>query len=206
MAQAENEEAVVVVFDLTAEDIDRAFADNPVQRKTRRWSLLFLAILPLAYVATGTRSYTSGEALSSALLFFVLPMVFAVALFLFFLRLARPGPRTLATFRDEDRRQTYRFERDAFEVRTGTTQARVAYRGLHAFTDGKDALLLFTRPNVMHLVPKRVLSLEELERVTGWLRAGVEPPQRTFPLVRVLVIWVVLIVAFLAIWLVLTPN
>lgn len=99
-----------------------------------------------------------------------------------------------------DTNVTYRFDNNGFTIRSASTTASVAYRGLVKTRRGKSTLLLFTTGQIAQLVPLRAFTTDERARVLAFL----PPDQKAIvntPWKRVVVLWVVLVATFLTIWL-----
>jgi len=130
------------------------------------------------------------------------PVIFMTVLYLTFLfviplRAAKGQIRNLE--RAGDTNVTYRFDDEGLTIRSSGASASMAYRRLVKSRRGKTTLLLFSTPQIAQIIPLRAFSADELERVLAFL-----PPDQKGSGIggwkRVALLWVVVLVAFLAIW------
>ena len=150
----------------------------------------------------------NGRLLSPAAIAPVAVMVVLYATFSFLIPSRNAKNQIDVLKRAGDTNVTYRFDDDGFTIRSASATASVAYRALGKTRRGKSTLLLFTTGQIAQLVPLRAFTTDESARVLAFL----PPDQKAIggtPWKRVVVLWVVLVAAFLAIWLFLnseTPN
>ena len=76
----------------------------------------------------------------------------------------------------------------------------MAWAAVHAQVVTKGAFLLYPSAQICVVVPKRAFAEADQLRLAKELEARVAPLKRGGGAVRALVLWVVLIVAFLALW------
>lgn len=101
----------------------------------------------------------------------------------------------------------YTFTPGTVEINTAKANSRFRYDGLYRYHVTKTTLLLYTSSQVAQIVPVRAFTQDELASVRGWLDANVKKASRVpGGLRRMLALWVLLIVAFLAVWLFLAPD
>ncbi len=178
---------------LTQDDLHLGMREMPGARLVR-W-------LPLATLVPVV-AFAMGDDFIWASAVGAVTLAFAFAIIYFNRSAAR---RLFRNIRPEAREIRVRFDAEGFGLNTPDASSKHSYRALHRFVEGRTALLLYTQHNLAQIVPKRVFSAEELERVRAWLRAGVTPQKRRNPYTRILILWVVLIFSFLMIWQLLSP-
>jgi hypothetical protein len=110
------------------------------------------------------------------------------------------GRRSLAGKSDRERTLTWRFTPETFEITTVTTYTRMQWSGVHRIVEGKDTFAVYTSEAIVQIIPKRAFRPEEVETLRGMFARYVTPRKRPNNLGRIIVLWVVLVLVFLAIW------
>lgn len=133
-----------------------------------------------------------------------------VAVLLVFTNLGSTRLQARRFFKDIDadkRETTYVFTPTALEVTTKNSHVKQDYEALKRFVLMPHTLLLYSSSSVAQIVPLRAFDPTDRERVIGWVRAQVKPsPKVPLALKRTVGLWVVLVVAFVAIWWFLNPR
>jgi hypothetical protein len=98
---------------------------------------------------------------------------------------------------------TFRFDEESVTTHAPGSTATTAYRAIPGWREVDSAFLINCGPNAANIVPKRAFAPGDLERVRALLAANVKvaPPPGRKGLRRTFIVWVMLIVAFLVIWL-----
>jgi len=95
----------------------------------------------------------------------------------------------------------YFFDGQGYQTRAPGREGRAEWGTLHAFAETPAAFLLYVSPHIFHLVPKRAFPEADQARLSAELRARVKPLAKSpSGLKKTLVLWIVLIVAYLVIW------
>lgn len=95
----------------------------------------------------------------------------------------------------------YFFDAEGYQTRATGREGRAEWGTLHAFAETPAAFLLYVTPQIFHLVPKRAFPEADQARLSAELRARVKPLGKSpSGLKKALVLWIVLILAYFAIW------
>jgi hypothetical protein len=196
--QALETEPAIGEADVSAADLAEVVTQLPAFK--RPW------LGPVVIAAAGLLSLSIlPDFTRETLLTVALPLLFFIALTAFFQRAGRRAwiAQALANVGG---RTTFRFDDYGFTSESGLRQHRLAWASLARAVETPHAFLIYTTPQTVLIVPKRAftdadvaaLSRRLPERITpkplpgaGLLAGGTK---------RTLVLWVVLVVAFLAIW------
>jgi hypothetical protein len=128
------------------------------------------------------------------------PLAAAIGWF-FWRRLFRSGAhRSVAGKTDRELTVTWRFTPETFEITNSTTYTRMQWSTVHRCLEGKDVFALYTSEAIVQIIPKRAFRPEDIEPLKGMFATHITPRKRPPMAARMLVLWVVLIVMFLAIW------
>lgn len=93
----------------------------------------------------------------------------------------------------------YFFDGQGYQTRAPGREGRAEWGTLHAFAETPAAFLLYVSPHIFHLVPKRAFPEADQARLSAELRARVKPLGKSpGGLKKALVLWLLLIVAYLA--------
>ncbi|HEV8548437.1 MAG TPA: YcxB family protein [Polyangiaceae bacterium] len=96
----------------------------------------------------------------------------------------------------------YVFDEQGYQTRAPDREARADWTSLHGFAETPEAFLLFVSPQLVIVIQKRALSPADQAQLLELLRARVKPQSLgSSGVKRLLVLWLVLIVAFIVIWL-----
>jgi len=108
---------------------------------------------------------------------------------------------------DAGRRQTaYVFTPTSLTVTTKNSHVRQDYEALKRYVLTPHTLLLYSSSSIAQIIPLRAFVSGDRERVIAWIRAQVKPsPKVPGALKRTVVVWLMLVVAFAAIWWLLNP-
>jgi len=190
---------VIATIALTEADIRAGLADMAGGIWQRG---VFMAVLVGAYVAfAGSSGMLNSPAAIAPVAFLVL--VWAAFSFLIPSRNAKIQIEVL--MRAGNTNVTYRFDSEGITIQSANATTNFSYRGLVRTRRGKHALLLYTNGQIAQLVPLRAFTAEERTRVLAFL----PPNQKAIGATswkRVVVVWVLLVVAFLGIWLALNSE
>ena len=135
-----------------------------------------------------------------------LPAAFAVLLTVLFQRAARRAWIKQA-LTNVGGPTTFRFDDYGFASESSMRQHRLAWAVLVRVPETAQAFLVYTTPGTVLIVPKRAFADAEVARLRRWLPERITPtPLQKAGLFgarstqRTLLLWVLLVVAFLAIW------
>lgn len=166
------------------------------------------SLLPLAILLLVPASVLVNQGPAVALL---LPMILGVAAYAYFvLALRRRWPkRALADLGPG--LTSFRFDDFGFSASSSLRQHRLAWSALARYVESPEAFAIYTTPRTLLVVPKRAFGAADVARVSDLLRARVtakpaSPPAGRAVLKRMLLLWLALIIAFLAIWLLLNEE
>lgn len=174
---------------VTEADVSRGLAQLPLVR--RRWSYLIGSLLLVAFFAAGGTA-----SLANLIPFLLIAGAFQAYLFLTPWIMAK---RTLAAM--PDRLVRYRATPDEITIATtGSTVTRRWDRITRANED-KTAFLIWVGPYAVQVIPKRAFKQEDLP----WLRETLARKSAAgkgliAARARPVVLWVLLVIAFLALW------
>lgn len=103
---------------------------------------------------------------------------------------------------DPKRRSTsYVFTPTSVEITTKNSHARQDYEALKRYVLTPHTLLLYSSSSIAQIIPLRAFAPAERERVLAWIQSQVQPsPRVPSALRRTVVVWLVLVVMFAAIW------
>jgi len=197
--EASDKDAIVGQADLTEADLAQASAQLPGAK--RPW--LVPAIM--AGAALLFFSLSPSQISSETTLTMLLPMAFVVLLAIFFQRLARRAWVKQA-FANIGGPTTFRFDDYGFSSESSLRQHRLAWASLARSIDTPQAFLVYTTPRTVLIVPKRAFVEADVVSLRSMLAERVAPtPLPSGGLLggsanRTLLLWVVLVVTFLAIW------
>ncbi len=114
--------------------------------------------------------------------------------------LRRGAARIVEDKTDAARDVRYEFGRTGYSIVTPVTTVRAEWASLHHVHEGLSTFFLYTASNAYQLVPKRAFRPEDIPRIRDLLRAHVTPRAAKSSAARVVVLWIALVVAFLAVW------
>ncbi len=114
--------------------------------------------------------------------------------------------RSLANKSEAERTVTLAFSAESVEVTTALTYSRVKWPGVHRFVEGPRTFILYLGEAMVQVVPKRALRSGEVDALRAMLTSHVTPRKKPPFVGRVLALWFLLVVMFLAIWQFLQPN
>jgi hypothetical protein len=106
------------------------------------------------------------------------------------------------TLRPEQRQQWMRFGPEHFESADEESSSKLSWKRIVRFEALPDALLVYISPYAYHLVPRRAFPSEaDFHMARAWLEAKVvAQPQKASGGRRTLILWVLLILMFLALY------
>jgi hypothetical protein len=138
----------------------------------------------------------------------VAPLVFVAALvatlFIAPRRIARKLLRALAASGDGE--VSFRFDDEGVTIRAAGSTTTFAYRTLVKTIEGTTAFMLYVNPLIANIIPKRAFSADGVDRVRAYLAAHQPPRPAGAAGRKVLLIWIVLILAFWGTWLLLNTK
>ncbi len=184
-------------LDLTEADLAAVTRHLP-EFKRRLWLPLLMLGFMLVFLVTNERPRW----------FSVLPVLFALLLVLHFQRRAiRSWPRRALADLGEGRTR-FRFDDFGFSASSSLRQHRLAWAALARYVEAPDSFVMYTTPRTLLVVPKRAFSAAQLTELSRLLRARVPGQAAAAALSRqafkrVALLWLLLVVTFVAIWLLL---
>lgn len=188
---------VRVIVELTEQDVAEGFASIP----ERRYSMIVVVMIGIAaavYAWSG-----SGGGIAALIIAVALGFGLWWGMRIGVRRTARRAMSTMSVQGGIE----YTFTPDFVEIRTAKANTQIQYDGLYRYLFTQTTLLLYTSNQVAQIVPLRAFDAAELAKVQGWLQANVKQAAKVpRGLVRVLALWALLIIAFLAIWMFLAPE
>ena len=105
-----------------------------------------------------------------------------------------------ALTRGGDADVSYRFDDEGVTVRSAGATASFAYRRLIKAREGSTAFLLYCSPMVANIVPKSAFAAGEVDRVRALIAAHVAPKPLRGRGGKILIVWLVLVFAFVVVW------
>jgi hypothetical protein len=181
---------------LTVEDFSSAWRFLPQIRSTIAIGIWVAVAMPI-FACT-----TSGWMGGTAWLYGVGGLVTALALAFGLVRGRAQWARSaLKTLRGEEG-VLFRFDDHGFLLKSPGRESVLAWDTLHRCIETVPAFLIYTAPQVVAVVPKRAFSAADQADLQALLRERIRPAPLAgvFRPGRALLLWLVLIVAFLAIW------
>jgi hypothetical protein len=181
---------------LTEADFFEASAHVPAFRRTRTYGLLLPAMW-LVVAGTSAMGTTSTSELALPL---VLSGSFTFGIAFLLLRLA---PRSWAKRASADTglgRIDFRLDAQGLSVESALRQARLAWPALSGYAESGQAFIVYTSPQTVFVIPKRAFEEAELGRVRQMFAERLSPKQGSQRLLLRLALGGVVVVAFLAIW------
>lgn len=124
----------------------------------------------------------------------------AVAIPVLVLGFRRAANRALENRTEQERNITWEFDDAGYRIVTPSSETRAAWDTVHRTVEGKTSFLLYPASNVFQIIPKRAFRAEELPRIRELFKTRVTPRPQKSMFSRALLLWILLIVAFLAIW------
>lgn len=186
--------------DLVEADFAAATAALPDFRRGRQ-TLFIWGLLLLMFLACWQLLGEGGQ--SPDLLPIALPVAFTVVLAIFFQRAMRKGWVKQALV-DQGGPTDFRFDDFGFNVDSRLRHHRLAWASLARWLETPEAFVVYTTPRTLLVVPKRAFAAPAVRQVRELLSTRITPAPARSGLVggvrRTLVVWVLLVVAFLAIW------
>ncbi len=178
---------------LSREDLENA-ADSSGRRK-----LLVALIITGALLVLGI---AAGSGRTDFWLILAFPAVFAVLLVVYFRYLLKKATgRLLAHQPEAERDTTFELDESGYLRKTGLSSSRAAWSTLDSHRETKSSFVLFSSLAGHVILPKRAFREEDIEAIRALLRTHVKAATTNPMQVRlVVVMWVLLIVTFAAIW------
>ena len=172
------------------EDYEAVWGQAPAMRRAAGWLLVIVVGMPVVF------SLRSGF---DPLVLLAIPVLLAAGAFGIW-----RGRRNWseAMFRSSGGMPIeYFFDSHGYQTRAPGREGRAEWGTLHAFGETPAAFLLYVSPHIFHLVPKRAFPEADQARLSTELRARVKPLGKgPSGLKKALVLWILLIIAYLAIW------
>jgi hypothetical protein len=112
----------------------------------------------------------------------------------------RVAARVMSNKTAQERDITWEFDEVGYRVSTPGSEGRGAWGTVHRTMEGEKTFFLYPSSNIYQLIPKRAFRDEDLPRIRELFRTRVTPRPIRNNAWRVLVLWVVFIGAFLAVW------
>jgi hypothetical protein len=111
----------------------------------------------------------------------------------------------LANWTDEERRLGYRLTKDGIEIAGKKGRSRIRWPAIHRFAEGPACFVLQASEALRTVIPKRAFAEAELPLVRAMFIEWVTPrpstvKPRTPKPVMTLVLWLAVVVLFLAVW------
>ena len=196
MEDAAEELVITGQLELTEADLARLAPHLPEFK--RRWLPLLMFVVVTPVVVFVNHSWLT-----------VLPMLFGGLLFGYFQLLAsKKWPkRALADLGAGT--TTFRFDDYGMTVSSSLREHRLAWSALSRYVEAPGGFAVYTTPRTLLVVPKRAFAAADVPRLAELLRTRVIAKPGSAPGVpfkRVALLWLTLIVAFVAIWLFLNDD
>jgi hypothetical protein len=111
----------------------------------------------------------------------------------------------LANWTAEERRLDYRLTKDGFDTVGKKGRTRIRWPAIHRFAEGPDSFVIQASETMRTVIPKRAFAGDDIPTVRAMLTEWVTPrPSTQKPAtgrrVKTVVLWMVLVVLFLAVW------
>jgi hypothetical protein len=168
--------------------------------KPARWSIAFIGGV-MGFVVSGLAHpglrFVVG-AVCAALGWFFAPKLFV-----------GNAKRALANKPEAERTFYWRFSPDGFEITTPASYSRANWSIIHRFLEGPTAFVLYASEAVVHVIPKSALRGDDVNALRALLTSRIiarKKPSLASRFAWVGVLWVVLILMFLAMWQFLQPG
>jgi hypothetical protein len=114
--------------------------------------------------------------------------------------------RALANKSDAERTVTFVLSPESVEVTTPNTYSRTKWPGVHRFVESPNTFLLYLSEAMAQVIPKRALRSHEVDALRAMFTSHVAPRKKAPGLGRVVALWFLLLVLFLAVWQFLQPD
>ncbi len=114
--------------------------------------------------------------------------------------ISRNAKRALVNKSETERTVTWRFSAEGYEVTTAHSHNRSDWSTLHRFIEGPKSFVLYVSEVLAHIIPKRALHPSDVPVLVAMLTSHVTPRKKPKVWPRVLVLWLLLILMFLAVW------
>jgi len=108
--------------------------------------------------------------------------------------------RSLAGKTDRERTVTWRFGPETIEISNSASYTRFEWSTFHRSLEGPDTFVLYTSEAVLQVIPKRAFRTEDIETVRRMFASHITPRKKPSHAMRTLLLWVTLILLFLAVW------
>ncbi len=121
-------------------------------------------------------------------------------------RLRLHAGRALANRTEAERAVCWRFGPEGVEMSSPGHFARMQWLSFHRFMEGRRSFVLYPNEAMVHVIPKRALSAEQMLQLRAMLKARITPRKQPTHLARFIILWMVLVLVFLAVWQFLQPD
>ncbi len=109
--------------------------------------------------------------------------------------------RSLANKTESERTLTYAFSAAGVEITSALTYSRVKWPAVHRFGEGSKVFALNLSEAVVQVIPKRALQAADIDALRAMFKTYITPRKRRSGAGMVMIgLWVVLVLAFLAVW------
>ena len=106
---------------------------------------------------------------------------------------------------ESERDITYEFDEQGYTITTPSSSVRADWSSVHRTKESTSAFFVYPAENVMVFILKRGFAEGDVPRIAELFRTRVTPRPTKNPAIRILILWIILIIAFLAIWQFMTP-
>jgi hypothetical protein len=186
-------------FVLQQSDVERGLTEGPARTlfSTRAW-----LVIPLVALFMGMHVFLNPDpdpAYYRQLLPFAL-MVSAWLGFMMWIR-KRTARNSVDGKTEAQRTITFTLDSSGLSIVTPESTAHSKWSTFHSFQEAPSSFLIYVNRAVPQLIPKRAFSDDAIPRVRELLQTHVRlRPKQNAIFKRTLLLWVVLIIAFVAIW------
>ena len=109
--------------------------------------------------------------------------------------------RSLANKTEAERTLTFAISPAGFEVTSELMFSRVKWPAVHRFGEGPKVFALNLSEALVQVIPKRALQAADVDALRAMFKAHITPRKRRWGAATMMIgLWVVLVLAFLAVW------
>ncbi len=110
------------------------------------------------------------------------------------------GRRVLHNYKSEERRVKMQLSENGYHIHSAKGRSETPWTAVHRVMEDKSSFLFFVTDQIAQVLPKRVLTEDQVSTLRGWLHTAVKERQPKSRLKFTLIIWVVLILLFFLIY------
>jgi YcxB-like protein len=182
-----------VVLELA--DTRRAMSES---REAKRLLFRVMTIAGCALVVLTVSAWTTNGGFNPTMLAPVLGTALLGVSLVWGLRQA--AKKVVENKTEAERNITFAFDAAGYDVLTPVSKVRADWTSVHGAHESPSTFYLYTASNAFQLVPKRAFRTEDVPKLRELIRARVSERPVKNRTVRMVILWLVLIVSFLAVW------